>query len=62
MEHRGKCAEHAYQVVKEYMEKEENCDELFRREYVGQALKSKNNPAFIWINFPSDSYNDVSSL
>ena len=29
------------------MELDEHCDELFRREYVMQALKSKNNPAFI---------------
>ena len=44
------------------MELEENCDELSRREYVMEALKSKKNPAFIWLNFLSDSYNGVSYI
>ena len=44
------------------MDREENSDELYRREYVLQALKSKKNPAFIWMNFSSDSFNNVSIL
>lgn len=59
LEHRGKCGEYAYQVVKDFMEQEEHCDELFRRDYVLQALKSKKTPAFIWSNFMSDSYDSV---
>ena len=60
LEHRGRCAEYAFQVVKDLLEREENRDELLRRDFVSQALKSKKNPAFIWMNFMSESYDSVS--